>query len=131
VTLALEFVTLTPNSFARAMMSIRFRAETACAILPYMVSAFFKYNFDEGIDVLGGVCAVVHEEEVNFADVVDEESLMAGWHHMAGLLVGAVTDLRGCWSVFVHSSHLVLSAFQSLYSQLSLPNPQMETLSSL
>lgn len=46
-------------------------------------------------DVLGGVCAVVHEKKVNFADVVDEESLVAGGHHMAGLLVGTVTDLRG------------------------------------
>jgi hypothetical protein len=44
-------------------------------------------------DVLGSVCAVVHEEEVNFADVVDEESLVAGGHHVAGLLVRAITDL--------------------------------------
>lgn len=33
VTLALAFVTLTPNCFARAMMSIRFREETLEAIL--------------------------------------------------------------------------------------------------
>ena len=44
-------------------------------------------------NVLGSVCAVVHEEEINFADVVDEESLVAGWHHVAGLLVGSVSDL--------------------------------------
>jgi hypothetical protein len=44
-------------------------------------------------DILGSVCAVVHEEEVNFADVVNEESLVAGGHHVAGLLVGAITDL--------------------------------------
>jgi hypothetical protein len=33
VTFALEFVTLTPNCFARAMMSILFLDETLCAIL--------------------------------------------------------------------------------------------------
>jgi hypothetical protein len=33
VTFALAFVTLTPNCLARAMMSIRFREETALAIL--------------------------------------------------------------------------------------------------
>ena len=44
-------------------------------------------------NVLGSVCAVVHEEKVNFADVVDEESLVAGGHHVAGLLVGTVANL--------------------------------------
>jgi hypothetical protein len=43
--------------------------------------------------VLSGVGAVVHEEKVELADVVDEESLVAGGHHVAGLLVGTVTDL--------------------------------------
>lgn len=43
--------------------------------------------------VLSGVGAVVHEEKVELADVVDEESLVAGGHHVAGLLVGSVTDL--------------------------------------
>lgn len=43
--------------------------------------------------VLGGVGAVVHEEKVELAGVVDEESLVAGGHHVAGLLVGTVTDL--------------------------------------
>jgi hypothetical protein len=35
----------------------------------------------------------VHKEELNIADVVDEESLVAGWHHMASLLVGTETNL--------------------------------------
>jgi hypothetical protein len=35
----------------------------------------------------------VHEEELDITDVVDEESLVAGWHHVAGLLVGTETDL--------------------------------------
>jgi len=34
----------------------------------------------------------VHEEELNVLGVVDEESLVAGGHHVAGLLVGTVTD---------------------------------------
>lgn len=35
----------------------------------------------------------MHEEKVELADVVDEESLVAGGHHVTGLLVGSVTDL--------------------------------------
>lgn len=35
----------------------------------------------------------MHEEELNLGGVVDEESLVAGRHHVAGLLVGTVTDL--------------------------------------
>jgi hypothetical protein len=34
----------------------------------------------------------VHEEELDVLGVVDEESLVAGGHHVAGLLVGSVTD---------------------------------------
>lgn len=48
---------------------------------------FFK------VDILGSVGAVVHQEELNVLGVVDEESLVAGGHHVAGLLVGAITDL--------------------------------------
>jgi len=36
LTLALPFVTLTPNCFARVMISMRFLAETAWAILGYI-----------------------------------------------------------------------------------------------
>ena len=43
--------------------------------------------------VLCGEGGVVHEEKVNIGDVVDNESLVAGGHHVAGLLVGTVTDL--------------------------------------
>jgi hypothetical protein len=35
----------------------------------------------------------VHEEELKVLDVVDEESLVAGGHHVTGLLVGTVADL--------------------------------------
>jgi hypothetical protein len=44
-------------------------------------------------NVLSSICAVVHEEEVDFADIVDEESFVTGGHHVAGLLVGAITNL--------------------------------------
>lgn len=37
--------------------------------------------------LLGGVGLVVHEKEVDVTDVVDEECLVSGWHHVAGLLV--------------------------------------------
>lgn len=40
-----------------------------------------------GLDILCGEGLVVHEEEVNVPGVVDEESLVSGGHHMAGLLV--------------------------------------------
>jgi hypothetical protein len=37
--------------------------------------------------ILGGVGLVVHEEEVDVASVVNEESLVAGGHHVTSLLV--------------------------------------------
>ena len=37
---------------------------------------------------------VVHEEELDVLNVADEESLVAGGHHVAGLLVGAIADLN-------------------------------------
>ncbi len=43
--------------------------------------------------VLGGEGSVVHEEEFNIADVADEEGLVAGGGHVAGLLVGAESNL--------------------------------------
>ena len=36
----------------------------------------------------------MHEEEVDFLDIVDKEGLMARGHHMASLLVGAETNLN-------------------------------------
>ena len=43
--------------------------------------------------VLCGEGLVVHEEEVDVTGVVDEEGLVAGGHHVAGLLVGTVANL--------------------------------------
>ncbi len=45
-------------------------------------------------NVLGSEGLVVHEEKVDITDVVDEESLVSGWHHVAGLLVGSETNLN-------------------------------------
>ena len=45
-------------------------------------------------DVLGGVGPGVHEEELDIVDVADDEGLVAGGHHVLGLLVGTVADLR-------------------------------------
>ena len=47
-----------------------------------------------GCNVLGSECAVVHQEQVNIAGVLDEERLVTGRHHVAGLLVGAVSNLK-------------------------------------
>jgi hypothetical protein len=35
----------------------------------------------------------VHEQELNVLGVVDKESLVAGGHHVAGLLVATITNL--------------------------------------
>lgn len=45
-------------------------------------------------NVLGGKGLVVHEEHVHVVDVVDEEGLVAGGHHVAGALVGTIADLE-------------------------------------
>lgn len=38
--------------------------------------------------------SVVHKEKLDIVDVADEESLVAGGGHVAGLLVGAIADLK-------------------------------------
>lgn len=48
--------------------------------------------------LLCGVGLVVHEEELEVADVVDQESLVAGRHHVAGLAVVAIADLNSIMS---------------------------------
>lgn len=58
-----------------------------------------------GRDALSSVSSVVHEEELNVLGVVNEESLVAGGHHVAGLLVAAVTDLSSVLA-FIHSQYI-------------------------
>lgn len=42
---------------------------------------------------LGRISLVVHEEEIQVADVVDQESLVTRRHHVASLPVATVSDL--------------------------------------
>lgn len=44
---------------------------------------------------LGGVDAVVHEEEVDVFRIVDEEGFVARGHHVFGLLIRTETNLQG------------------------------------
>lgn len=65
---------------------------SACSIR--IDSAISKMqNIVSTVNVLSSEGAVVHQEELDVLGVVDEESLVAGGHHVAGLLVGTVTDL--------------------------------------
>lgn len=91
VTRALAFVTLTPRALALARMSTRLREETALAILLFVSKN--KKMVRVSKNVLSGVGAVVHEEELNVLGVVDEESLVTRGHQVAGLLVATITDL--------------------------------------
>jgi len=70
---------------------------------------------------LGGVGAVVHEEELNVLSVADEESLVAGRHHVAGLLVGAEAD-RG------HSHGAPEASANSVVDTLGLAPAGIEAL---
>lgn len=45
-------------------------------------------------NILGSERAVVHQEQFNIVGVLDEERLVARRHHMAGLLVGTVSNLK-------------------------------------
>lgn len=101
VTFALGLVTLTLSCFARAMISTRFREETLWAILlntsvlRFSLPSFcLQGRYGSGLSgVLSGVGLVVHQQELDILDVVDDEGLVAGGHHVAGLLVGAESDL--------------------------------------
>ena len=48
----------------------------------------------DGEHSLCGVGLVVHKEKLEVAGIVDEEGLVAGRHHVAGLLVVAIADLH-------------------------------------
>lgn len=50
----------------------------------------------QGQNVLCGVDLVVHQEELEVAYVADDEGLVAGGHHVLGLLVGTIADLKYC-----------------------------------
>lgn len=46
------------------------------------------------MNVLGSVGSVVHHQQLNVLGVADEEGLVAGGHHVTGLLVGTIANLR-------------------------------------
>lgn len=56
-------------------------------LVPDLNSSCNRWN------LLCGEGLVVHEEKLDVGCVVDEESLVSGWHHVAGLLVGTETNL--------------------------------------
>lgn len=66
-------------------------------------------------NILCGEGAVVHEQEVNVVDVVDEEGLVARGHHVLGLLVGAIADLQSS------QKHVVSTDFPTMPSTLAFP----------
>jgi len=73
------------------------------------------------IDLLRGVGLVVHEQEVELVEVVDEESLMSGRHHVPRLPVAAISDLYQFLSALPFFTHLP-SLSCSLHG-LDLPMP--------
>jgi hypothetical protein len=91
-------------------MSTRLREETALAILYEFIHQSCSKGFPSEVTlqqqspksvilfesiggVLSSVGAVVHEQKLNILGVVDEESLVAGGHHVTGLLVASITNL--------------------------------------
>lgn len=64
------------------------------------------------IHILCSERSVVHEEEINVAGIVDEESLVARGHEMSCLPVRAVTDLGHGSLALEPPSHAVVNAFR-------------------
>ena len=124
-------MTLTPKAFARATISIRFRDETACAIL--QPKALVTPHLLECLDLdefsLCGVSLVVHQEKFEVAGVVDEERLVAGWHHVAGLPVVAIADLQfehrqhPFFFFFLHPCNFKCDILRALAQSLLTPPP--------
>src|ERR1700761_177288 len=63
--------------------------------------------------ILRSVGLIVHKQKIQIAHVVDEESLMAGWHHMASLLVVAVSDLSQSQRSAPPTTHITASCDSS------------------
>ena len=91
VTFAFAFVTFTPNCFAFAMISTRFRDETLWAILRLLLASNFA--FDSKYHILCGKCLVVHKKKVNVASVVDKEGFVSGRHQESRLFVRTIANL--------------------------------------
>ena len=99
------------------MISTRFREETAWEILKQTMLASWTEEVAILVQsllkggntgyLLCGVGSVVHQQKLKILGVVDEESLVAGGHHVASLLVGAITNL----SLLYQPSILFISEF--------------------
>jgi hypothetical protein len=79
-----------------------------------------------GVNILSGVCPVVHEKELNVLGVLDEECLVAGGHHVAGLLVATVTDLYPETIIYQHlSRRAVVDGVWCRRKYVGVPNPYL------
>lgn len=89
---------------------------------------FYAWNRD--VNVLGGVGLVVHEEQLDVLDVADKEGLVARGHHVAGLLVGAIADLKKKKKriMLVMPLVRVQVAVVSFVSHVLVPNPPSSRL---
>lgn len=76
------------------MISILFLDDTACEILD-QIRCRCQLFLQTRQNILGSESLVVHEEQVNVPGVVNQESLVPRWHHVASLLIGSETNLCG------------------------------------
>ena len=53
-----------------------------------MSAVLFRGGF-----LLCRISPVVHEKKIDIPGIVDEERFVAGWHHVAGFLVGTIANL--------------------------------------
>ena len=74
-------------------------------------------------NALGSVGLVVHKEQLDVTDVADEEGLVAGGHHVLGLLVGTIADLKLSLLLALSVSLRPSSAVSFPPSPLLLRNP--------
>lgn len=78
-------------------------------------------------DALSSVGPVVHEEELDILRVVDNKSLVAGRHHVLGLLVAAIADLSlSAWSSLhfplgIRTEGIAGTLLKRLRTALSIP----------
>jgi hypothetical protein len=72
----------------------------------------------------------VHKEQLDVTDVADEESLVAGGHHVLGLLVGTETDLCAAKEQPLASSvHDTINCRPNPFSTHLVPSPWISTAS--
>lgn len=65
----------------------------------------------------------MHEQQLNIVDIVDEEGLVAGGDHVAGLLVGAVSDL------YSQENQMISNVISFAFPRASRSNARVESSS--